>query len=411
MLRETLGGYFLKAGKPEEALTQFNRALALDPENRSYLLQRGESFKVLKRFEEAEQSFRRAWNLDKEDYAAPRALASLLFETERVQEAHQVLDASISADGKVDFQDFICIYDKLHFYLFKNDVLGLKSQLGTIVKIATGKKDKEFAAFMLGRSAYQLYEVNAYDIANTFLETARTLDPHNEYLANLHDSSSRLADLETETSKVLHDSFFHDLVQEMVRLFVGRATGHIQDDDWNKRFAELQDLIVMVMDRDPDSSEVKRSLHRLKTDHPKIYDAARNFYDHVLAHPPATHSLLPCPYCFKKILVFKMSPGEGSCPHCNRSIYFDGKSINQPMTACFVATAVYGSEGHPDVEFLRSFRDRVLLQSIMGRSFIEVYYILGPDLARWIKPHRTTKRVLRWIFAWIVREIRARTRI
>lgn len=52
---------------------------------------------------------------------------------------------------------------------------------------------------------------------------------------------------------------------------------------------------------------------------------------------------------------------------------------------CFVATAAYGDAGHPMVQVLRDFRDRVLLSFESGRWFVEKYYHYGPAAAQAIE--------------------------
>jgi hypothetical protein len=47
---------------------------------------------------------------------------------------------------------------------------------------------------------------------------------------------------------------------------------------------------------------------------------------------------------------------------------------------CFVATAAFESAEHPTVTKLRYFRDNFLNSYSAGRSFIRVYYVLGPYL-------------------------------
>jgi hypothetical protein len=49
---------------------------------------------------------------------------------------------------------------------------------------------------------------------------------------------------------------------------------------------------------------------------------------------------------------------------------------------CFVATAAYRDPLHPDVVFLRSVRDTVLVHYLLGRIFIAAYWKIGPILAR-----------------------------
>jgi hypothetical protein len=48
--------------------------------------------------------------------------------------------------------------------------------------------------------------------------------------------------------------------------------------------------------------------------------------------------------------------------------------------SCFVASVAYNDPNHPDVMFLRAFRDTVLTNSALGRSFINWYGRHGPQL-------------------------------
>lgn len=49
---------------------------------------------------------------------------------------------------------------------------------------------------------------------------------------------------------------------------------------------------------------------------------------------------------------------------------------------CFVATAVYESKTHPDVLLFKRFRDETLLRTMLGRFIVQVYYLVGPYLAK-----------------------------
>jgi len=52
-------------------------------------------------------------------------------------------------------------------------------------------------------------------------------------------------------------------------------------------------------------------------------------------------------------------------------------------SACYVATAVYGSYDCPEVWTLRRFRDYTLDESWYGRAFIKTYYATSPTLVKW----------------------------
>ncbi|MCC1482847.1 calcium-binding protein [Roseibaca sp. Y0-43] len=50
-------------------------------------------------------------------------------------------------------------------------------------------------------------------------------------------------------------------------------------------------------------------------------------------------------------------------------------------SSCFVATAAYQDPWHPEVVYLRRFRDEWLVERIWGRAFIDFYWRVGPVLA------------------------------
>ncbi len=52
---------------------------------------------------------------------------------------------------------------------------------------------------------------------------------------------------------------------------------------------------------------------------------------------------------------------------------------------CFIATAVYGSTESPPVQWLREFRDQVLMKYSFGRDFIDWYYHWSPPAAHWLQ--------------------------
>lgn len=62
---------------------------------------------------------------------------------------------------------------------------------------------------------------------------------------------------------------------------------------------------------------------------------------------------------------------------------------------CFIATAAYGSPMAGQVQVLREFRDRYLMDNAMGRSAVDFYYRNSPTVARYIELHPSTKPIAR----------------
>jgi len=75
---------------------------------------------------------------------------------------------------------------------------------------------------------------------------------------------------------------------------------------------------------------------------------------------------------------------------------------------CFVATAAYGDWRHPDVEYLRWYRDNVLAGSRAGRTFTRAYWVVGPHLARLIAPYPYIRSAARNTLSRLVKVLRRR---
>ena len=62
---------------------------------------------------------------------------------------------------------------------------------------------------------------------------------------------------------------------------------------------------------------------------------------------------------------------------------------------CFIATAAYGSPLAPQVQHLRTFRDRFLMPYPLGHWFVDLYYRYSPPLAEVLAQHDNLRAVVR----------------
>jgi hypothetical protein len=67
----------------------------------------------------------------------------------------------------------------------------------------------------------------------------------------------------------------------------------------------------------------------------------------------------------------------------------------QNRHGCFIATAAYGHYSSPEVQALRSFRDRYLLTNSAGSAFVRWYYEHSPVAAAWLDAHPGCKPMVR----------------
>lgn len=61
---------------------------------------------------------------------------------------------------------------------------------------------------------------------------------------------------------------------------------------------------------------------------------------------------------------------------------------------CFIATAIYGPDA-PETNFLRAWRDRVLMPAMAGRLFVRAYYAVSPSLVPMLCGNRGVAKVVR----------------
>jgi len=76
---------------------------------------------------------------------------------------------------------------------------------------------------------------------------------------------------------------------------------------------------------------------------------------------------------------------------------FEQKNMEKQSTGCFIATACYETDAHPDVILLRNFRDDKLLSKKLGRVFVILYYRYSPPVANWIRLDNFRRNITRHI--------------
>jgi hypothetical protein len=77
-------------------------------------------------------------------------------------------------------------------------------------------------------------------------------------------------------------------------------------------------------------------------------------------------------------------------------------------TGCFIATAAYGTPFANEINILRNWRDRWLLQRITGRLFVKFYYTFSPPVASNIANSEVRKEQTRRILRPIVKILSGR---
>ena len=80
-----------------------------------------------------------------------------------------------------------------------------------------------------------------------------------------------------------------------------------------------------------------------------------------------------------------------------------GTTNGTTKKGCFIATAALDSEIHPHVQFLREYRDKVLLKSSHKKQFEKIldwYYSCSPPVAEAMNRDKNLKRVIKYMIVY-----------
>jgi len=117
-------------------------------------------------------------------------------------------------------------------------------------------------------------------------------------------------------------------------------------------------------------------------------------------------------------LVLNLSYSDKIHPDKNRSItsYIHVKKrvlneqFNQrkPKSQCFIATAAYGTPFTQEIEILRYWRDMELKRSNVGNLLVNVYYLISPPIADFIKNKPMLRKLVRIMLTPLVKFLKRR---
>jgi len=340
VLRSKLGNAYLQNGQPREALEQFNEAIDLDQETApSHRLNRGHALRELDRHREAERAYRDVWEKDKGFYAAARGLASCLFEQDRVEEAHDVLDKAIWADDKLDFEDFFCYYDKLQLYVTEGETEVLEDELETVKDLPETDDDRKYAAFMLAQTGQMLADGNVYGLAQKFVDTAVELDPNNPQLLVVQEFVQENARIEESFEEIANSPSIHDFVKHMVGTFYQAYLGVIDEQDFQNQIDEINAGLGNVMRVDPDNTEIKESVRHIREQYPEVFQLNEGAFEAVLSMSDASLKVDDCPHCGDHIQFEKGTSGRGTCSGCSGPVKISGGTVKDPSTTTRTSTS------------------------------------------------------------------------
>jgi len=85
------------------------------------------------------------------------------------------------------------------------------------------------------------------------------------------------------------------------------------------------------------------------------------------------------------------------------------KTLNITLSrveGCFIATAVYGTDMHEDINILRRYRDDVLLKRKITKPLVNIYYKTSPPIAKVVANNKHIRSITRKGIKGLVKIVR-----
>lgn len=103
-----------------------------------------------------------------------------------------------------------------------------------------------------------------------------------------------------------------------------------------------------------------------------------------------------------RTLDVRVKAAAGTFEH--KRFELEGKTLAAVDRRCFIASAIYGGDA-PQTNDFRAWRDRVLMQSRLGRTFVRTYYLVSPYLVPVLSRSVTAAAIVRRILDLILGRI------
>jgi uncharacterized Zn finger protein (UPF0148 family) len=166
----------------------------------------------------------------------------------------------------------------------------------------------------------------------------------------------------------------------------GKAMLSLTDNEYYKRkqkFDVLTKSMSVISDYYEETNEDKQAVLTIISDYIKKMYSVEYVFDKTSSIGNVVGSRSWCINLFNNVKrTFLRELNEIVRKHNEQWLLNLIKQNQVSQSACYIATAVYGSYNCPEVWTLRRFRDYSLAESWYGRLFIIIYYSISPTLVR-----------------------------
>lgn len=355
--RNLLGLAYLYNEENHKARNCFDRVVNENTLNPTYLYNLAVTYYLEKDFKTAKKYYLKAYELDKTNSNIVLDLVDIYIEEEFYKSAINLLEESIELDGVIDFQDFIYFFKLIEIYVIQNKTQHLKNTLDKIY--GTIPDDEEIYDYVIWKFVNltdYLIDVGRFSTARILINWSNKIKK-SEVMEHLLNK----VDIWEDYAQFNSDNEITNGIKRLVALW-------LSTDLSEKERTDYFDDIMLEISREY-KSDVEKSIHKTKMYYTNLYKLNKEMFDYL-------------------------------DQELNKSSY-----SNATSSSCFVATVIYKDPLSLELFILRNWRDKTLKNNLLGKLFVNLYYFIGPYLARGIGQSKIledrTKKVIDFLISRI----------
>ncbi len=329
-VRNLLGLSYIYASQNEEGLRQFETLTKTIPRNALYWNHRGMTERKLLKYEAAEASFRQALELDPEDSDAIEGLANAVFNLERPEEAEEILQRAIHADGVVDFDDFSFFFELITQKVLQGDVDGVRELAKRVEASLSEHWQRERVGYRFASVAHQLLELNAFDLALAIAERSHALVPDDETIEGLtkvvrsnHDTIEQMAKLRDDPA--IREGFKFALTT-LIRSYFDWWESEQEEGQWSSNAVTVLIRESNTLKQSPAGWTLKDELVFIRRRYPEVGKVVPDGIVEIIARGSGEPAFIwvSCPHCYFEARAPHQS-ASFNCPQCGNAFNYDSQ--------------------------------------------------------------------------------------
>jgi tetratricopeptide (TPR) repeat protein len=191
------------------------------------------------------------------------------------QQAVDWIEKGISADGKIDFDDFDDLFYlcRIYSHMDKPDkMLETAKRIELLVPVDIDEA-REYAAYRFLKFAHELSEINIFDVAARFAKCALVINSKDKDISACYEYYNTVADALEEYDLLMEDNDILNPIKRLASLSLAVA--------YEEKIEDRDGVISDILHEFGYFSDnvFKSSLNRLKKQYNGIYRLDKEFYD------------------------------------------------------------------------------------------------------------------------------------